>query len=145
MSNYKHGGVGTRLYRIHGNMMMRCNSPKATGYSRYGGRGIKLCDEWKDFSRFRDWSLANGYSDELSIDRIDNDKGYSPDNCRWATRYEQQMNTSSNNDKPSGIKGVYFDKTNGKWRSRISVNGKRKSLGYFDTVEEAIEAQLKSA
>lgn len=91
--SYKHGGEGTRLYRIWKGMKQRCYNNKTHNYQNYGGRGIDICDEWKDnFPAFRDWSLKNGYADDLSIDRIDNDRGYSPDNCRWADRVTQRAN-----------------------------------------------------
>jgi Fic family protein len=78
-------------------MKSRCNDPTNAYYNRYGGRGIKVCDEWyKDFMKFYNWSIANGYSDKLSIDRINNDKGYCPDNCRWTTAKIQANNTSQN-------------------------------------------------
>lgn len=74
-------------------MIDRCDNPKNKKYHLYGGRGITVCEEWKNsFPAFHEWAIANGYSDELSIDRIDNDKGYSPDNCRWATITEQNRN-----------------------------------------------------
>ena len=74
-------------------MKHRCYNRNNAEFHRYGGRGITVCDEWKNnFRAFYDWSMANGYNDNLSIDRIDNDKGYSPDNCKWATRQEQQSN-----------------------------------------------------
>ena len=67
-------------------------NPNNRGYADYGGRGIRICDEWSTFIPFREWALANGYSDELSIDRIDPNRGYSPDNCRWATKAVQSIN-----------------------------------------------------
>ena len=85
-------GHKTRLYRIWGNMKARCYTPSYTRFENWGGRGIKVCDEWHDFKNFRDWALSNGYNDALSIDRIDNDGDYEPSNCKWSTNKEQTRN-----------------------------------------------------
>jgi hypothetical protein len=78
-------------------MMTRCNNPKSDRYYRYGGRGIKVCDEWlHNYTAFRDWALSHGYEEGLTIDRIDLDGNYNPENCRWITPSEQMKNTSTN-------------------------------------------------
>lgn len=91
-SNVKHGFCGTRLYRIWKGMKSRCLYPSSTDYKWYGARGISVCREWEKFEPFAEWALSNGYSDDLTLDRIDNDGDYTPCNCRWATISEQNKN-----------------------------------------------------
>ena len=93
--NTKHSLRHTRIYRIWLLMKNRCLNSKYYLFKNYGGRGITVCNEWKnDFVKFYDWSMNNGYNDTLTIDRIDVNGNYEPSNCRWATKLQQQRNTT---------------------------------------------------
>lgn len=87
-------GKRPRTFNIWCSMKMRCLNPNAINYHSYGGRGIGICEEWMTFENFHRWAMANGYADDLEIDRIDNDGDYCPENCRWVTREQNQRNTS---------------------------------------------------
>lgn len=94
-SHLIHGMTGTKLYKTRLHMIYRCENPKDKRYKNYGGRGIKVCKEWRNsFVAFRDWAFANGYKEGLSIDRIDVNGDYEPSNCRWITMAEQAGNTT---------------------------------------------------
>ena len=95
--NYKGTPDRRRLNRIYGHMIRRCYDADSEQYERYGARGISVCDKWREsFDTFADWAYKNGYAHGLTIDRIDNSKGYSPENCIWVTIAEQQNNKTNN-------------------------------------------------
>jgi hypothetical protein len=141
-SNKKHGLGYTRLYAVWREIKRRTLNPKHKYYLDYGGRGITICDEWKnDFISFYNWAISNGYEEGkgLSIDRIDNDGNYCPENCRWTTITIQNRNQRIKKNNTSGYKGVCYHKSAKKYRARITVNRKRINLGTFPTpVEGAI-------
>lgn len=91
-----HGMYGTKIYNIWKTMIQRCGNPKAQHYAIYGDRNIHVCEEWLNFETFHEWAMASGYTESLSIDRIDNDKGYSPTNCKFSTQKEQCNNKRNN-------------------------------------------------
>jgi hypothetical protein len=110
-----HGLTNTRLYSIWSDMKTRCFNTKGRYYINYGGRGVTMSEEWKnDFLAFYRWSIKNGYSDELSIDRINNDGNYCPSNCRWVTRKTQSNNRRSNI--------VFQGKTLSEWCEDLKLN-----------------------
>lgn len=86
----------TRLREIWRGMLKRCENPRCKDYKRYAGRRISVCEEWHDFDRFEEWALSHGYRDGLTIDRVNNNKGYGPGNCRWVSRRSQAANRRTN-------------------------------------------------
>ena len=144
----KHGGKKTRLYRIWSGIKDRCMNIKSKDYIRYGGRGINIYPLWaNDFSLFREWSLSNGYNDILSIDRIDNDLGYNPNNCRWATIEIQSTNKRNSIFSLKDIQNIKKLKENGFSFSEVCkmyphIQSKRISNHFFnkkDDVSKEIE------
>lgn len=92
----KHGDSNKRLFRIWCGMKERCSKRSQTNYKYYGGRGISVCEEWSDYSSFKEWAISTGYTDTLTLDRIDSNGNYEPHNCRWVPQEQQKLNTRRN-------------------------------------------------
>jgi hypothetical protein len=127
-----------RLYKVWSQIKQRCLNKKNVGYENYGGRGIGICNKWeKDFKTFYDWCIENHYMKGLTIDRIDNDKGYSPDNCRVTTYQVQNCN------KRYRSKNTYIgvNKQGNIYVASLSINDKKVHIGCFKTEKEAALAR----
>ena len=138
-----HGMHKTATYRSWQDMKSRCYNEKNVAFSYYGGRGIVVCGEWRD-------SFINFLNDMgeapkgLTLDKIDNSKGYSKENCRWATKSEQSYNQRKQSNNKTGITGVWFDKNRENWQVHINFNKKTSRLGRFTSFFDACCAR-KSA
>lgn len=117
-TNYKHGLSNSRLYKIYNNIKSRCYNSNTPQYKDYGGRGIQLCTQWlRDFTTFYNWSLNNGYEDSLTIDRINVDGNYEPNNCRWVSKSTQSNNKRNNIMFKGETLSVYCRKNNINYRT----------------------------
>lgn len=141
--NTKHGLRHHPVYMVWKDMISRCYNPTGKCYGSYGGRGITVCPEWKDTPKqFIVWTETHGWQKTLQIDRRDNNRGYSPDNCRFVTRSGNLLNTRLlHAGNSTGFRGVSWHKKTKKYRADIQVEGKGYWLGTFPTAIEAAEAR----
>ena len=127
--NVKHGEAGTNLYYVWNCMRQRCENPKTRAFRWYGAKGVRVCDEWLDYERFAEWARANGYyeqhdvarAEKLSIDRIDSDGDYCPENCRWVTVHENSIRATRARRKKSG--SATSTERSARTRMAVSVDG----------------------
>lgn len=148
MTNRRFSSEAERLlYEVWGAMKARCLNKKDRSYQNYGGRGVSVCDDWvKSFDSFYIWASPL-YQEGLSIDRIDNDGEYSPDNCRFTTRTVNAINRRTFKNSKTGLKGVVRIERKRKpafLRALITVKGKRIYLGQFDNIFEAAAARIRA-
>ena len=135
-----HGLHQNKFYNRWVAMLDRCANLKNHTYIHYGGRGITVCKEWLDVRNFVAW-CDQTYIEGMTLDRIDNDKGYSPENCRWVDKTTQCTNQRIQKNNTSGFVGVYRNNKNNKWRTFIDLNKIRFNIGTFKTKEEAVLAR----
>jgi len=136
-----HGMTKTRLHEIWIGMKKRCYNKNCKQYKWYGARGIKICENWNSsFIDFYKWSKENGYMENLELDRIDNDKGYSPENCRYVTTRENLLNRREIQSRnTSGYRGISRNESS--FISKITVNYKAYHIGSFNKISDAVEAR----
>ena len=142
--NTTHGLTRHRLFQTWNNMIQRCTNTACANYTKYGGRGITVCDGWLDVTNFVAWAEATHPNIEgYTLDRIDNDKGYNPENCRWADRTTQNINQRVKKNNTSGFVGIIWNPLNKNWRASIRFKNEKINLGSHKTIEEAVQARDK--
>lgn len=142
-NNWRHGMHGTPTYNSYNSMIQRCND-KNWGTPYFGT--VTVCDRWMGRQGFINFLEDMGVRPDIhhTLDRIDNDKGYEPSNCRWATKHEQAVNRKMFKNNTTGHIGVYWDKSCNKWISQIRVHGKMKTLGRFLDINDAIKVRKQA-
>lgn len=138
----KHEMSKTLTYKTWISMIQRCNNSNASGYLYYGGRGITVCDSWLKFENF--FEDMGERPDGLTIERTNNNKGYCPNNCKWATHTEQNRNKRAGSNNQSGVIGVHYDNYHKKYRAVITIDQKNIHLGYFKDKQKAINARKQA-
>ena len=142
LKGVNHGLHSNKFYPTWHQMISRCTKPNYKRYKDYGGRGITVCVDWFVIENFIKWAEATHPNiDNYTLDRIDNDKGYSPENCTWSSKTAQSLNRRMFKNNKSGFVGVVSLKGNKSWTVNIRVNKILKSLGTFKTLEEAVQAR----
>ena len=141
----KHGLRHTSIYKVWCGINTRCYNKNVEQYKDYGGRGILICDEWKNPLVFCNWAIENGYKKGLEIDRINNDGNYEPSNCQFITHKENCATGKKRKPRnnTSGFVGVHLNSEYNKWVAQISIGEKRVYIGWFLTINEAVEARIK--
>lgn len=137
-----HGMSYSPEYKAWMNTKDRCTNPNYKGFAQYGGRGISVCDRWANSFENFFADMGERPSPSHSVDRINNDLGYSPDNCRWASLEQQARNRGKLKSNTSGVNGVTQCRQSKKYRANIYANKTRHELGRFDTLAEAKDARL---
>lgn len=141
LSNITHGMSRHRIYTVWNDMMKRCFNNNCKEYVIYGGRGITVCERWKDVNNFIE-DMHPSFQDGLELDRINNNGNYEPSNCRWTTRSVNVSNSRRKNNK-HGYRGIYLRKIDSKFVARVTVNYKTIFIGSFLTSLEAAKAYDK--
>ena len=137
-----HGMSSNKFYQTWYDMKYRCYNTMRQDYKDYGARGITVCEEWLNVSNFVAWAEKTYPNLEgYTLDRIDNDKGYSPENCTWSDKTTQAINQRIKKNNTSGYVGVVWYKPLSKWMVQIMVNRKNKNLGYYQNIEEAVQVR----
>lgn len=140
--NKTHGLRSNKFYQTWYGMLQRCTNTMRQDYKDYGARGITVCEEWLNVSNFVAWcDLTYPNIEDATLDRIDNDKGYSPENCTWSDKTTQALNKRIGKNNKSGYVGVIWHIRDKKWIVNIRINKILKQIGSFKTKEEAIQAR----
>lgn len=137
--NIKHGLSHSRINQIWRDMKQRCNNPKCCNYKHYGGRGISYCEEWEQFETFYEWAIANNYDDSLTLDRIDNNGNYEPNNCRFVTKRIQNINKRPSKRNTSGYVGIKKHSSGYGWYGSVKINNKDYYTGRSNDLIEAVK------